>query len=278
MPWGLAVPSLLVEGVPVFRRRRKDQPSDEVEETTDPVEGGDLAEDASADSAADAPDRAAATPGSTFDRSSGPYDISEQPDDGVTRLDLGGIRVPGVEGMELRLEVDEAADQVVAVTVVHADSALQLTVFAAPRHEGIWDDVRGEIRGNLAGSGLVDEVTGDFGRELHATLTLTGPEGQSVMQPVRFVGIDGPRWFLRGLFSGAAARETAAAAPLEAVLRASVVVRGTDPMAPGDALPLHVPLDVPDGMSRQGDEPEPEGDGRKTLPPPKRGPEITEIR
>lgn len=256
----------------MFRRRRADQPVPEVEETTDPDElaGG---EGADVQGGAAGP----ASPG--YDRHGGPFDVSEVPDDGVSRLDLGGLQVPGVEGMELRLEVDEAADQVVAVTVAHGESALQLTVFAAPRNEGIWDDVRAEIRGNLAGSGLVDEVNGDFGRELHATLTLTGPEGQSVMQPVRFVGVDGPRWFLRGLFSGAAARETAAAEPLEAVLRGTVVVRGTDPMAPGDAIPLHVPTAVPEGMSRQdGADDEDETDNRKTLPPPKRGPEITEIR
>ena len=40
-----------------------------------------------------------------------------------------------------------------AVTVVTGDSAMQLMAFAAPRTEGIWDDVRGEIRNNLAGNG-----------------------------------------------------------------------------------------------------------------------------
>ncbi len=214
-------------------------------------------------------------PTTTSTARAGPYDVSEVPDDGLARLDLGGLQVPGVEGMELRLEVDEEADQVVAVSVVTGDSAVQLMVFAAPRTDGIWDDVRGEIRANLAGSGLVDEVNGVFGRELHATLTVTGDNGKSMMQPVRFVGVDGPRWFLRGLFSGAAARETAAAAPLEAVLRACVVVRGSDPMAPGDPLPLHVPNEVPEGMAQRDDA---DGSGRRPLPPPERGPEITEIR
>lgn len=247
----------------MFRRRKANENEPEVGAEVDADGGSDVdAEDGVA------PDDEAA-------RANGPYDVDDVPDDGVARLDLGGIRVPGVEGMELRLEVDEAADAVVAVSVVTADSALQLMVFAAPRTDGIWDDVRGEIRGNLAGSGLVDEVNGVFGRELHATLTVPGDDGRSGMQPVRFVGVDGPRWFLRGLFSGAAARETDAAAPLEAVLRSCVVVRGSDPMAPGDALPLHVPNEVPEGMARRDDS---EGSGRATLPPPRRGPEITEIR
>ena len=254
----------------MFRRRRGSE--NEPEENAGVDAASEIASDVDADLDADLDVEG---DDDETDRSSGPYDVSEVPDDGVARLDLGGIRVPGVDGMELRLEVDEAADAVVAVSVVTADSALQLMVFAAPRTDGIWDDIRGEIRGNLAGSGLVDEVNGVFGRELHATLTVSGDDGRSVMQPVRFVGVDGPRWFLRGLFSGAAARETGAAEPLESVLRACVVVRGTDPMAPGDPLPLHVPLEVPEGMAQRQDT---EGSGRTTLPPPKRGPEITEIR
>jgi hypothetical protein len=256
----------------VFRRRKSSENEPEVEVEVD----AELEEPTDDDAEADASEETADA-GDEVDRSAGPYDLSEVPDDGLARLDLGGLQVPGVEGMELRLEVDEEADAVVAVSVVTGDSALQLMVFAAPRTDGIWDDVRGEIRSNLAGSGLVDEVNGVFGRELHATLTVTGDNGKSMMQPVRFVGVDGPRWFLRGLFSGAAARETAAAAPLEAVLRACVVVRGSDPMAPGDPLPLHVPNEVPEGIAQRA-EPGESGSGRRPLPPPERGPEITEIR
>ena len=218
------------------------------------------------------------------DRSGGPFDTSEVADDGITRLDLGGLRVAGAEGMEIRLEVDEATQNVMAVTVVAGDSAMQLTAFAAPRTEGIWADVRRDIRNNLAGNGTVDEVDGPFGPELRATLSLQSPDGQQVAQPVRFLGVDGPRWFLRGLFTGRGARDAAAAAPLEAVLRATVVVRGDEAMAPGDALPLNVPTAVPDGMSQSGG-PELDGDEevgapdrRTPLPPPERGPEITEIR
>ena len=112
---------------------------------------------------------------------------------------------PGVEGMELRLEVDEEADQ----TSSPSRSSPATPPCSSRRSRrraptGIWDDVRGEIRANLAGSGLVDEVNGPFGRELHATLTVQRRRTASrSMQPVRFVGVDGPRWFLRGLFSGA---------------------------------------------------------------------------
>jgi hypothetical protein len=250
----------------VFRRRNKDQPDVE----PDTAAGADgAADDLDDDAEVDAPGRAVVRP-------EGPYDVSEVPEDGITRLDLGGLRVPGAEGMELRLELDEASEVVQAVTVVHGDSTMQLMAFAAPRTDGIWDDVREEIRKSLASQGLVDQVESAWGTELHATLTVTNPQGQSVMQPVRFVGIDGPRWFVRALFGGRAAREAEAAAGLEAVLRACVVVRGTDPMAPGDPLPLQVPGEVPEGITRNA-EPE-ERDDRPPLTMPARGPEITEIR
>jgi hypothetical protein len=251
----------------VFRLRKgQDQ------ESTEPVEAVDVEVD-DVEEAAEVP---------AVDRSRGPYDLAEAPDDGLARLDLGGLHVAGAEGMEIRLEVDEATQNVVAVTAVNADSALQLTAFAAPRTEGIWNDVRRDIRASLASNGTVDEVDGEFGTELLATLPMQGPNGQVLPQPVRFVGIDGPRWFLRGLFTGRAAREGGAAAPLEAVLRATVVVRGGDPMAPGDALPLHVPTSVPEGITRNGDDEDGDDDAapdrRTPLPPPERGPEITEIR
>ena len=239
----------------MFRRRKADP---EVDASVEDVAAPSVEDEAQ--------DRPAA------DRSGGPFDVEEEPDDGLTRLDLGGLRVAGADGMEIRLEVDQATQAVSAVTVVANDSALQLTAFAAPRTEGIWDDVRGEIRANLAASGPVDEIQGDFGRELQATLTIPDEQGRQATQPVRFVGVDGPRWFLRGLFTGAAARDPRAARALEAVLRATVVVRGTDPMAPGDPLPLHLPTEVPEGISPRDE------DDRRTLPPPERGPEITEIR
>jgi hypothetical protein len=239
----------------VFRRRKSESEADAA------------VEDVAADAVEASGEPVAAAP----DRAGGPFDEDEEPDDGLTRLDLGGMRVAGADGMEIRLEIDQNTQSVIAVTVVGGDSALQLTAFAAPRTEGIWDEVRKEIRASLAASGPVDEVQGDFGRELQATLTVPDEQGRQATQPVRFVGVDGPRWFLRGLFTGAAARDPRAAAPLEAVLRATVVVRGGDPMAPGDPLALRLPTEVPEGIR-------PEGDERATLPPPERGPEITEIR
>ena len=46
--------------------------------------------------------------------------------------------------------------------------------FAAPRTEGIWDDVREEIRVALAAQGPVEEAQGSFGKELLARAHVPG--------------------------------------------------------------------------------------------------------
>ena len=60
-------------------------------------------------------------------------------------------------------------------------------------------------------------------------------------RPARFLGVDGPRWFLRGLISGPAASSPEAAAQLEAAFQGIVVVRGTEPMPVREQLPLTLP-------------------------------------
>jgi hypothetical protein len=55
------------------------------------------------------------------------------------------------------------------------------------------------------------------------------------------IGIDGPRWLLRGTVLGRAAVEPDAAPPMEDSLRNVVVVRGSEPMAPREALGLRLP-------------------------------------
>ncbi|MEU3722546.1 DUF3710 domain-containing protein [Streptomyces sp. NPDC031705] len=212
-------------------------------------------------------------------RPDGPWDVSEvlgNPADG--RVDLGGILVPGVEGMELRVEV--AGDAIVAATVVLGDSAVQLQAFAAPKKEGIWGEVRDEIASGITQQGgIIDEVDGALGWELRAQVPVPLPDGQTGAQLVRFVGVDGPRWFLRGVISGQGAVRPEAAGVLEQIFRDTVVVRGDGPMAPRDPIVLKLPNDaqmVPDGVQTAEDQ---EGSrfsgGMGQL---ERGPEITEVR
>ncbi|MET8682410.1 DUF3710 domain-containing protein [Streptomyces sp. NPDC004647] len=211
-------------------------------------------------------------------RPDGPWDISEVRDPSEGRVDLGGILVPGVEGMELRVEV--AGDAIVAATVVLRDSAVQLQAFAAPRKEGIWGEVREEIASGITQQGgVVDEVQGPLGWELRAQVPVQLPDGTNGVQMVRFVGVDGPRWFLRGVISGQGAVQPEAAGLLEQVFKDAVVVRGDAPMAPRDPIVLKLPEDaqmVPEGV--QQDEAEEGSRFAGGVDRLTRGPEITEVR
>lgn len=214
----------------------------------------------------------------------GPFDAAEVPDDDG-RLDLGALRIMGVPGMELRLEIDETANQVVGATAVIGDSAVQIQAFAAPKTMGIWDDIRSEIAESiLAQGGTADEAHGPLGPELRTRMPSAGPDGRTVFAPARFAGVDGPRWFLRAVFSGRAAIEDAAAEPLLDVVRSTVVVRGDAAMAPREMLVLKLPDEVqtpgaegtPDGATSEG---EPGSSAHvDDLKPFERGPEITEVR
>jgi hypothetical protein len=213
------------------------------------------------------------------DPTTGPWDDADAPDDGVSRVDLGALLVPVPEGVELRVDVNPEG-QVVAATAQHLGSQMQLNVFAAPRRSGIWDDVRAEIRDALKSQGgSAEEVEGPFGTELRARV----PSGQPGMTaPARFVGADGPRWFLRGLLSGPAATDVAQAGPLLEIFRNTVVVRGKDAMAPRDTLLLHLPKEAREAHERaQAQEDADEAAQPATsddFNPFERGPEITEIQ
>lgn len=219
----------------------------------------------------------------TASRDDGPFDRSEVAGlDG--RLDLGALWLTGHPGLELRLEVEEESQTVVGVTAVLKDSAVQLQAFAAPRHEGIWDDIRTEIAASITSQGgTADKTSGPWGTELRAQMPDKGSDGRTVFSPVRFVGVDGPRWFLRAVLSGRAAADEEAATVLLDLVRATVVVRGDEAMAPRELLPLTLPeqLDEPDSDPSEPAGSEPAGQdtvGLDDFKPFERGPEITEIR
>jgi hypothetical protein len=256
--------------VKVFRRRDQPEAAPSAD-GADGAEGADEAQDG--DGGAEDSDRAEERQGLS-PRPEGPWDAAERPDtDGY--VDLGGLRVRGRDGMELRLEVEEATGAVNAATVQLGESAVQLQAFAAPRSEGIWEEIRAEIAAGITQQGgTADEVTGVFGRELLARIPARTPDGRTGHQPARFAGIDGPRWFLRAVFHGRAVHDAEAALELESVVRDVVVVRGAEAMAPRELLVLR----LPDAVIAQEAVEEPGRDRTKDdLAPFERGPEITEI-
>ena len=170
----------------------------------------------------------------------GPYDVSEAPDDGIRRLDLGALRVPARAGLQVQFQVEESTGRPLTVVVTDGRSAMELSVFAAPKSKGLWDEVRAEILASLRDSGAT-EVEGRYGQEVRMKLP-TGRPGEFV--PGRMIGIDGPRWFLRAVLSGPAAHDPSAGALLEETLRRVIVVRGEAAMPVRDPLPLRLPKEV----------------------------------
>ena len=214
-----------------------------------------------------------------LDRSDGPFDVTEvEGRDG--RVDLGALWMRGLPGMELRLEVEQETQQVNAATAVLEDSALQLQAFAAPRSGSLWDEIRGEIATAVEGQGgTAEEHEGLVGTELRTRMPSAGPDGRTVFAPATFLGVDGPRWFLRGVLSGRAAIDEAAAATLVEVFKAAVVVRGTEPMAPRELLPLALPREAEAAAAAEEAAADAEDEAERTsLDPFQRGPEITEVR
>jgi Protein of unknown function (DUF3710) len=258
--------------VSVFRRRGRgadggQRPGSDAPEPLDDQAGDDPIDDEPT-RGREAPARA-----DEVDRSGGPWDLSERPD-AEGYVDLGGIRLRGRDGMELRLELDENTGAVSSATVHLGKSAVQLQAFAAPRRDGIWEEIRAEIvAGIQRQGGHADEVPGPFGRELIARIPARSPDGRTGHTPARFVGVDGPRWFLRAVFHGEAVHQQQAAQVLEEVVREVVVVRGPEAMAPRELLPLR----LPDAAQPPTGEPEEQGE-RYDLNPFERGPEITEVR
>jgi hypothetical protein len=175
----------------------------------------------------------------------GPYDIKAAPDTGQQSLDLGALRIPVLADVEIQLETGPQGE-IRRVQASHGGSRLQLGVFAAPRTEGIWDDVRESLRTALTSGGSKPvEIEGEYGIELQARVR--DPRGTV---EVRHVGIDGPRWFVHGVFMGAAALDPDRAGPLRDVLRGLVVDRGDEARPISELLPLRLP---PEAASQLAD-------------------------
>jgi hypothetical protein len=258
-----------------LRRGKKDKRARAVESEVDEIGSQELEteEPTTGDSTAGSVAEQA-TESSRADRR--PLDEAEAGDDDVLpRLDLGGLRVPVLPETEVRVELNEL-QQPIAASVLHAGSAVQILAFAAPRNGGIWDEVRAEIAESVrVDGGRVEEHHAAFGAELRARVKAEVQPGQLAEQDLRFVGFDGPRWFVRGVFSGPAATDPKRAGVLEEVLTSVVVVRGTDAMAPRDPLPLRLPREVTAPAEEAAGQ---EGSPRPGLQLPDRGPEITETR
>ncbi len=206
-------------------------------------------------------------------RLGGPFDVDEVSDTSG-HLDFGALLVPQRPDVRVGLDQDQASKRLFGVTMILGGAAVQLRLFAAPRSGGYWEENRKVLLLQLQDAGgRAVEADGPYGIELRANVP--GPPEQSGggLRAVRFVGVEGPRWLLRGAFTGEGA-DPAKAAQIEEVFRSVVVVRGADAMPVGAMLMLR----MPPGPS---DEAQPDaqaaGDG-PTVESLEPGDRITEVR
>lgn len=164
----------------------------------------------------------------------GPWDISEEasiPDQAY--LDLGALKIPQKPSMAIRLGISEDQTRILAVTLTHDGSSLQLTLLAASRNHPLWDEVRAAINKGES----PHEVDTNFGKGVAVDLPL--PNGSVV--PTRIMGIDGPRWMLRAIVTGEAAKGGKAGEYFDELLSQVVVDRGETPLTPKEIVPLTAP-------------------------------------
>lgn len=181
----------------------------------------------------------------------GPFDVAERPDL-EQRLDLGALRVPSRDGMELRLDVEQGTSRMVGLTCGLGPDKVQLQAFAAPRSSGIWTEIRRALtEGIVKTGGAAETADGLFGPELHTRMPGRATDGRVSYQPARFLGVDGPRWFLRVVVHGPAATDNEAMRAVHDFVRQLVVDRGEEPRPPRELLELRPPQQVLDAAARR---------------------------
>jgi hypothetical protein len=177
-----------------------------------------------------------------FAAGEGPLDVTEVRE-AKPFIDFGSLRVISRPDIQIKAEVEETTGVVVAVTLVHKGSSVQLQAFAAPKSEGLWNEIRGQLKAGFAAQGAAaEERIGTFGPELIANV-MQGGLGLKLgnHRIARFIGVDGPRWFLRGIITGPAATEPVSGFEIDEVFRGVVINRGDAPIPPRDLLPLSIP-------------------------------------
>ena len=168
----------------------------------------------------------------------GPWDVDDaNAPDYDEYLSLGAYYLPFVQGIQLRIKANTATHEIVGATMTIGNSSLEVEAFAAPKTMGLWDDVREDL---LASNPEAEAVDGSFGTE--GKLPGKLPNGKTAH--TRIVGVDGPRWMLRGIFSGKAASDPDGTETkiLNDAFAQIVVERGDEPLSPRDPIPMARPL------------------------------------
>ncbi|MBR8741766.1 DUF3710 domain-containing protein [Nocardiopsis sp. MG754419] len=203
------------------------------------------------------PERPSAQPpkGEDRHRATGPWDSTEDAPE-AKRMDLGSMLLPMAQGTEIQVNVAQdrqKKQKIIGVTLVRGKTALQVQPFAAPKSSGLWAEMREELREQVTQQGgKVEDHEGTFGPELQAVIPIKGKtteDGRQLGQRVRFIGVDGPRWVLRGVIRGEGASKPEVMSEIEQVFSNIVVVRGDQPVPPNELLPITVPKEIQEQMA-----------------------------
>ena len=157
-------------------------------------------------------------------------------------LDLGCLLVPLLDDLEVQVDVDSTSHEIVSISLVLPHSIAAIQVFAAATNEEVWPQVRDGITRGLAEQHIETKVVlGRFGTEVHCVMPTQDEHGVTTAQAVRFVGIDGPRWFLRATIGGDAALFPKASTAMDDLLEMLEVVRGEHAAPTGERLTFVMP-------------------------------------
>lgn len=184
----------------------------------------------------------AGSPAEAEDPRSGPHSWEDVEGDGVERVDLGSLLFPMMPDREIRLQINQATQAVMAVQIVGKEGAVEVRAFAAPRNGDLWSKARADIKTESEKQGAtVAEREGRFGIELLGQVGVDTPDGPAMVAS-RLVGVNGDRWLLRGSFLGQPANEPSAAEAWDDAFASVVVRRGAHALPVGEPLPLTMPV------------------------------------
>ncbi len=161
-------------------------------------------------------------------------------------IDLGALFVPKVTGLQLRGAMDDSHPGLKRILLVLGSSGVAVSIAAAPKSGGAWEELSTEICASLkAGGGECDKVAGPYGVEIHGKVPSELPDGSKGLSPLRILGVEGPRWVARLDIQGAAAagdpNQTEA---IENLIDQLIVNRGSEPRIRFELLELRLPKEV----------------------------------
>jgi len=176
----------------------------------------------------------------------GPLDFKTELDTS-SMLDLGAVFLPNISGLEVHLDLDPRSGIGKSVSLHLNMTIAEIQIFAAASDEDLWATMRDAITSGLREQKVDCTVEmGRFGTEIHAVMPTVDLDGNTHVQPVRFVGARGSRWLVRAVISGDGALpgthiESVTGPDIDDVISKLVVNRGEEPLPPGERLALRSP-------------------------------------